>query len=747
MSFLDERAEFEGELEAHYASYPTNLSRVALKLEDLAAQHGDWSPARLKAAGYDVLVRECPIKIFCHFPFYHEIDVGKPRTDLGGCGLGAWFKNNAFGRKLTEEGKAWWKPYSESGLSAGWLVLDDNHHCGGTDTYLRHGLNGLLERVRQKRGTAATEHERDELDAMAAGLEALKFLANRFADEAARMAAVEKNKAIRVRLERMADTARRVPANPPATFYEATCAIQFMREAVQSIDTDGISILGHLDRLLDPYYRKDIEAGRITPDEAREILSFLLAFSDVRFGMRTAPGWHNGTNTTVMTGGCDSGGRVVYNDITRMILDIYRDLRLVDPKLNARISPDHPAEYAERLADLLSRGLNSVCVFNDDVIIPANVRMGKAIEDCRLYVGGGCQENVLENTEVNSRASIYLNMLAVLRMGFNPAAWKLIIERDHIPIKPFNPCATFDDFYDTFLANLKAVVEAHVARRNKSEAEGWRYNPCPMHSTLIEDCITKARDVMEGGARYNFGSVSLDGVGTLVDSLYAVRTVVYRDKQVSLADLGRIVDNNFEGEEVFRQYLLNRVPKFGQDNPDIREFAAKVFADIARVSSGMPNSRGGKYEASLFSFTTYMALGFATGATPDGRKAGEPVSQGMSPSTLSLGRTCSVGQVLDAMVPLDMTLYPVVAVLDLKMPLLGNGQRPKLIASVIRRFLASGGSVLQLNCIDADMLKDARQHPERHRDLVVRVSGYSAYFASLSDTLKDEIIARTLVTG
>ena len=532
-----------------------------------------------------------------------------------------------------------------------------------------------------------------------------------------------------------------MPAEPPATFYEALNTILFLRELVQSLDGNGISVFGHLDRTLWPYYVDDMAHGRLTQDEAKDLLGFFLAFSDTRFGMRES-GSHVGTNTTVVIGGCDADGKAVFNDVTRMIIEVYLEAGLIDPKLNARVSSRHPREYLDLLARMVARGANNLCLFNDDVIIAANTKMGKALTDCRLYVGGGCQENVLENTEVNSRATIYLNVPQVLLMGFFREQWSAFADREELAILPYTDGGSFDGLYEAFLRNLEAVANTHVRQRNRTEREGWRYNPCPLHSAAVDDCLDKRLDLMAGGARYNFGSISLTGIATTVDSLYALRQIVFEEKSVSLAELAQILLADFAGEGGLRQRLVRRVPKFGQEDDGIRAFSARVFADCARVTSGMPNSRGGRYEASLFSFRTYAHLGASTGATPDGRRAGQHLSMGMSPSQLALGARSSPGQVLSSLEPLDLTLYPVVAVLDAKLPAKPARYKPEIIVPIIQRFLDSGGSVLQLNCVDHKVLLEAREHPERHPDLVVRVSGYSACFAMLPEEIQDEIVAR-----
>ena len=742
--FQTERAAFEWELEEYYSTFPTSMEALECELHEVSARQADWLPAQRKAFGYALIAARCPVKVFRHFPFYFEIDVGKARTDLGDGGVGGWLKREPFGRQLAADAVTWWEAPQRQGLCFAWPVLDDNHHCIGNDNVLAHGLNGLIHRAEQRLCTAVTTEERAFLESVIAGCRALITIAGRFADEAERLLVSEDDPAIRARLRRLADSARRSPAEPPASFYEALNTLLFMRETTQALEGNGNSILGHFDRILWPYYQRDLAEGRLTREEAKDLLSFLLALSDTRFGIHRR-GDHVGTNTTVVIGGCDAQGEVVFNDLTRLILEIYAELRLVDPKLNARISLAHPREYFRLLAVLTAGGGNSLAIFNDDVIIPANVKMGKTPADCRLYVGGGCQENLLENTEVNSRATIYLNLAQVLLMGYFPEDYAYFTAREGITIAGYGDCATFDELYAAFLRNLRAINEAFIDQRNRTEREGWRYNPCPTHSATLSDCLDNARDMMEGGARYNFGSVALTGVGTLVDSLYAVREAVFRQGRLTPAQLKMLLAADFAGDEATRQYLARRLPKYGQEDAEIRAFSARVFADLAQVTAGKANTRGGVYEASLFSFRLFTNCGICTGATPDGRRAGEYLSPGMSPSPLGLGGECSVGQVLASLEPLDLTAYPVVAVLDLKLPSTTGGYRPEILVPVIHRFLTSGGSVLQMNCVDQATLLDAQRHPERHPDLVVRVSGYSAYFTTLAAETQEEIIQRTLV--
>lgn len=747
MCFTFERADFERELDTYYGLPPLDIDHWESGLHATSFENPEGSSYSRKILGYRFIAEHCPVRIFRHSPFYFEINTGRHRSDLGTGGLGGWLKREPFGKALSDSSVQWWKPCGEHGLSNGWPVLDDNHHTVSYEKVLRHGLRGLIAEAERELPCAGSDEERQFLQAAIAGNLSLIVIAERFAAEAERMLALETEPHICKRLQRIAATARRVPAEPAGSFYEALCVVVFTFHVLQALEGNGISVFGHIDRLLSGYYQNDIENQRITRDEARDLVSAFLAMSDTRFGMRTesVPG-HVGSNGTITLGGCDRDGAPVFNEITRLMLEVHRDLRLIDPKVNARVSAQHPPEYFELLAKSTVSGDNSLAILNDDIIIPANVKAGKVLEDARLYVGGGCQENVLENCEINSRATIYLNLLQIFLMGFFPEKWAFFLDRAAIKAVRYEHCSTFDELFTAFLDNLRAVAGAHIDERNRTEREGVQFNPCPLHSSMLDDCLAKHMDMMAGGCRYSQGSLSLTGIGTLVDSLFAVKTAVYDRRHVSLDSLRQMLETDYKNAENFRNILARKIGKFGQNDPDIKVFSGQVFAAVTQAVSGQPNTRGGCYEASLFSFRSFMGFGFKTGATPDGRRAGEPLSSGMSPSLVATGQKTSIGQILSALEPLDLTLYPVVAVLDVKLPAARGGVSPEIVVPVIRRFLASGGSVLQINCVDQEMLQAAREHPDQHPDLIVRVSGYSSVFVRLGEAIQDEIIARAMVS-
>ena len=742
MEFLQERDAFERELDEFYATYPTDISAANRHMDETSERHPEWSPYRRKAMIYQTAAEHCAVHLFRHCPFYYELEAGRGRTRWGFDGVGAWMKDTPFGARYHEDGHAWKQPWDAFVRFNGRTDTDLDHHCAGYDNVLQLGLNGLISQARARLGRATDDRQRSFLKSAIIGLCALITIANRFADRAEEMLEGENDELVRRRLERIAVAARRAPAEPPQTFFEALNTLVFIREILGSIEGVGISTFGHMDRMLGPYYDADLEAGRIDRNEAKNLLGAFLAFTDVKFESRRG---RNETSTTVFIGGCEADGTPVFNDVTCMIVELFKELGLINPKFQARISPAHPEPYFDLISDYIAAGTNVMAVYNDPIVIQANVRTGKRVEDARLYVGGGCQENILQNTEISSRATMFFSLPAVLDMGLFPERWSGFTDAEDLELIPQGGCETFDEFYQAFVDNLRTVVERLVANRNRHEANGWLYNPCPLLSSTISDCIENARDMTEGGCRYSTGSVDMAGIGTLVDSLYAMREVVFEQGAVPLRQLLGMVASDFADEEPFRQYLLNRVSKFGRDDADTRAFAARVFADVADAASGQENSRGGRYAASLFAHRSSVGLGEALGATPDGRRAGAYLSQSMGPSLEALGSSSEIGAILSSLEPLDLSSYPVVAVLDLKLPALSNQRGAAIIKPVIRRFLDSGGSVLQLNVVDTETLREAKEHPERHPDLAVRVSGFSAYFNTLTPQVQDEMIARTQV--
>ncbi|MBI2841996.1 MAG: hypothetical protein HYX78_01200 [Armatimonadetes bacterium] len=732
-------AEFFREMGQFYSAYPADVSDVEEEWRRRVRSGPGLSSFRCKALLYEVAAERCDVHLFRQSPFYYEIVTGRPRNSHGMDGLGALVLG--LHTDEIEHVRSSIDCFEQERLFSSWeQLIDWDHHSVGYDNVLACGLGGLRETASERLERSSGETEQEFLASVVTALDSLMSLSSRFADRAEEMLDTEDDPAVRARLLRIAETARRVPAEPARTFYEALSGILFMREACASLDGIGVCILGHLDRMLEPYYRSDINAGRLTEAEAKSLLQAFLAATDARFDLSTGPE----TATTVNIGGQDRSGRPVYNEVTRIICEVFLEMRLVNPKVNARICAAHPDEYYNLLARAALSGCNVLAIFNDETIIRAHAERGKAVEDCRLYVSGGCQELMLQNTEVNFRGCIYLNLLKVLELTIHPER-STEADREHFILDDTGPaCGSFEAFYESFLNNLKSVLNGVSSMGADAGSHAWRINPCPMTSATVSGCIENGRDMMQGGAKYNSSSISLNGFGTLVDSLYSIKELVYDRRAFSMDELKRILDENYRGHEGVRRRILREIPKYGQDQDDVNAFARRLAADIARLASGQDNGRGGKFEASLFSYGLFHKWGEVSPATPDGRLAGEPLSRGMGPS--GYGTINGVTAVINSACSIPMDKYPGGGVLDISLPI-GMNKRFDIAAALIRRFIEGGGSILQMNVMDNETLKKARANPLEYPWLVVRVYGFSARYVSLPADVQDEILSRTQSGG
>jgi len=740
--FSEEREAYLAEHREHYSGYPVDIAALEKELAQWVERHPDASPCAVKAKIYELAAERCPVKIFRHDPFYHELITGRKQNDWGFNGLGGWLYRRNYHeatRHLHERVGQWGR---DDVCSSN--LFDIDHHCAGYDKMLRLGLRGIMAEA-ERRLDATDDEERHFLQALIRGQRACIRIAERMGEEAARLAQREQDLRIKARLELIAHTAPRAPANPPKTFYEALAALLFYREMTTSLEGLGVSVLGHLDRLLGPYYEKDVAEGRLTYEQARDLMGRYLNYTDARWD----PGDRGETSTTVIIGGCDAQGNVVANDVTRMIVESFLELPLCNPKLNARMSDGHPDWYLDLLGELVLSGKNVLAVFNDEVLIPSGTAYGRALADARLYVAGGCQEPVLANTEFNDRAwgGVWrgnMPKLLLVTMG-GVTGVRVVAEQDRIldragvRLTPGDG-ADFEAFYAAFVRLVRAVwgdVMRHVAAGQALAAE---INPCPFFSGGIEDCIQKGEDMMAGGARYNATTVCYIGLGTLVDSLWAIRRTVYEDRRVTLAELAQQVADNFVEAEELAAYLRS-LPKFGHGDPAVDRLAQRVSRNFIQAVENLPHGRGGRAVPGYFAYGAFADCGRAAGATPDGRHAGEPYSQGTGPSRLRYPK--SPTDPIRSQAALRLERIPGCGVLDVFMPLsMTADTEPHWINWLIRGFVANHGSVLQFGVMDPKMLRDAQKHPESYPDLQVRVCGFTATFVTLDRATQDEMIGR-----
>lgn len=749
------------EMQAHYtplrydriqnhAAFQARHQAIWAAMDAFAAAHPALPAVLLKARLHAEIAERFEPVIFPHSPFFFEMGL-RPAENWGTPGdhsIGHWLldrrRSLCYDTPECRNISAWHGFDGKSHLKLWGLgVFDSDHHCLGYTTLLKEGVNGVLGRLAARRKTAANSAEAAFLEAATQSNTALLRCAARFAERAEALLARETGPAARRHLSRLAAAARRVPAEPPRTFYEGLAALLFLREATATLEAVGISVLGHLDRVLIDLYRNDVREGRLTEADAADLLARWMLPTDVKFHVEDSP-WPE-TSTCIEIGGCDAAGEPLYNELTRLVIETHHRHGFINPKLNCRYSARSPKAYLEQLGASVLAGHNNFAFINDDILIPATVRAGKTEAEARLYVNGGCQETMVEGYEHSAGAYYYFNMARVLDLCLQPpppAPADLPAGIDLSPVPELIADAPdFAAFYDRFLASLRRLAEQGAAWARIPGARWPELHPCPLLSSSLQGCIEHGKDYTAGGAKYNPAGIALVGFGTVADSLFAIRKAVFDDRWCTLAELRRRLAANWAGAEALRARFI-ALPKFGHGDAGVDALAARFAKDIAGFCRTMPNERGGRFQPSFFVYYMFVVMGAHVRATPDGRRDCEYLSQGTSPGRVRPAD--SLTDVFRSLAGIDFRDYPGNAVLDVQLPLNGGGT-PATLAAMLQTFARLGGATLQLNCVSVEQLREAQKHPERHQGLTVRISGLSARFVALTREVQDEIIARPLM--
>ncbi len=734
-SLPERRGAVEAEFDAYYRTCDQFAGPLVAMLEEMWQAHdGEGlskteSALQLKTKLIGILCDHCPVHLFRETDFFFEMDSGRPRFSWGGLysPAGTFLRGKTHAHWLTPFGEAVKPDLAEGYLHCWSNPVGFDHHCAGYDRVLTIGLSGIVAEAEAMLAQCTDSDKAAFYRAVIETNKALAKLAGRFAAEGRRLAEEclkNDDSAGAAHYTKIAEAAAWVPWNPPRTFYEGLCATMFYRECVGSVEGIGISILGHFDRSLYPLYRDDLAAGRTTKAEALRLLCDFLLYTDTRFQLHES--FHE-TSTTIELGGCDREGNVVYNELTELVLSAVYNVRSVNTKINCRLSAKHPRAYLERLAALQLSDLPTFMMKNDDVLIPARVRQGQAVEDARLYVGGGCHEIVLMGTEVCTRADTWISMP------------KLVLDAMETGIADEN----YERFYQRFLDTVHDYHKRVAETKNTYERLWSHYDPLPLYSSSLEDTLPNGRDATAGGTRYNSTALSMVGTATMIDSLYTIKKLVFEDGTLSMADFLHIIKENFTDNEVLRQQILTKIPKYGTHDATLDAFAGEVMTDVSAAASGLTNGRGGKYLPAFYPHNVFLTLGERLGATPDGRHARTPLSRGASPSEFI--ETDSPLDLVRSLEAVDFTAYADSFCAELTLPRMENtAENRKILTAITEAFLEAGGSSLQLNLLDRDMLRDAQQNPDRYRHLSVRVCGYSAVFIYLGRNIQEEVIARAI---
>jgi pyruvate-formate lyase len=446
----------------------------------------------------------------------------------------------------------------------------------------------------------------------------------------------------------------------------------------------------------------------------------------------------------INTGGLKVDETDGVNDVSYLLLEVCEEMQLIMPSVCIQISEKNPDKFLLKAVDVVSTGLGQPSMFNTDVIIKEFLRMGKSMEDALVGGPSGCvtigafgKESVILTGYMNWSKILEIT----LNNGVDPKTGKTIGLETGDP----RQFSSFDELFEAYRQQLEYFVDLKIRGNNIIERLYAEHMPSPLMSLLMDDCIQKAMDYHAGGSRYNSTYIQGVSMGTITDSLTAIKYQVFEKKRFSMDELLEGLRTNFKDNEVMRMMLLNKTPKFGNDDDYADDIAKAVFQVYFDILDGRPNTRGGEYRVNLLPTTVHIYFGEVTGATPNGRRAGEPLSDGISPSHGA--DTNGPTAVIKSVAKIDHSKTGGTLLNQKFLPeVLSTRDGRSKLASMVRAFFKLGGHHIQLNVIAKEVLQDAQLHPENYRNLIVRVAGYSDYFVNLGKDLQDEIIARTTHT-
>jgi formate C-acetyltransferase len=594
----------------------------------------------------------------------------------------------------------------------------------------------------------AHKHRLDFLEAVVLVSEGIVHLAKRYAEEAQRQAASETEPRRQAELEGIASVCLHVPGNPPRTFHEAMQMVQFVQMGLAMEVNAPAYSPGRFDQYMYPYFRKDMEDGRITQEEAQELIEclwiklseavWLHSKDDARF----FAGYNPFLNLGV--GGVTHDGSDATNELSYMCVQASMNVRLFQPSLSVRVHDDTPRDLLVKVFDLVKLGDGFPAIHNDKATIQMMLLKGVSLEDARDCAIVGCVEPNAAGKMAQWSDGGHYNFGSAVEFalfdGYHRLSGEYVGARTGDP-RDFN---SFNQFkravFDQISFFIKHLATAAVICEEAHEL----FCPMPFGSTTIEDCVKRGLDITMGGARYNAGPAFLGtGVADVSNSLAAVKKFVFDEKRVSMEDLLDALSANFEGYETLRLSLMNEAPKYGNDDNDVDQFALEVTEHSFRECQKYRSRRGCRFISALYPVASHVPHGAVVGALPYGRKMCEPLADGVSPwrGTDLHGPTAA----LKSVAKIRHANHTAGTLYNMKFnPSVVDGERgtDNLIA-LVKSFFELGGFHLQFNIISADTLRRAQEHPERYGALMVRVAGYSAYFVHLSREMQDDIIART----
>ncbi len=650
-----------------------------------------------------------------------------------------------------------WKDLYEAGVFTEFMEQRAPGHTTLGGNIYRKGMKDFKREIQEARekldflNDPEATAKNEELKAMDISCDAAVIFARRHAELAEKMAAEETNPARKEELRIIASNCRRVPEEAPRTFWEALQMYWFCHlGTITELNGWDAMSPGHLDQHMAPFYEEDLRQGILNWDAAKELLScFWIKFNNApappKVGVTAAESGTYNDFTNINLGGLKRDGSDGVSEVSYICLEVLDELRLLQPQANVQVSAITPDHFLKEACKVIRKGMGYPSVFNADMVILEQVGMGKSVEDAREGGTSGCIETGCFGKEAYLLTG-YLNVPKILELTLHNGTDPLTGKKIGIETGDPRSFASYEELYEAFRKQLAYVVDVKVGVNNYLERMYATYAPATFLSVLTEDCIQKGKDYYDGGPRYNTTYIQCCGIGTVTDSFSAMKKHVFEEKNLAMEDLLGALAVNFEGKEPLRQMLVNKTPCFGNDDDYADSIMQRIYGDLFATIDGKPNTKGTAHHINMLSTTCHVYFGKKLGATPNGRLAFLPESDGTSPShgadrqgptavVKSLGK---MDQAKSGGTLLNQRFLPSV---------LEGEEGIQKLTSLIRTYFKMGGHHVQFNVVDSATLREAQEKPQEYKNLLVRVAGYSDYFVDLDIYHQEEIIARTTQEG
>ncbi|MHA1785934.1 MAG: glycyl radical protein [Candidatus Helarchaeota archaeon] len=627
----------------------------------------------------------------------------------------------------------------------------EGHLCFGHEKVLKLGYKGIIKEAEEFQNKLNKNDP--EFMRKFNFYESIKIIyqagieySQRHSKLALEMARVEKNERRKKELELIAEITKKIPENPPETFHEAIQTIWFTQNIANIIYYRSVLALGRLDQILFPFYQKDLADNKLTRNIALELIEELNL--KLTWNCRLLQEEYSmaanalGLNTqTITIGGIDKNGKDATNELSYMFLEAQKNMKAITTDLSVRIHSKTPKEFLLNALKVF-QSTSGIAFYNDDVIIPALLKAEYSEEDAYNYVLIGCVEPTSQGNTMACTGAMFINLPGVLELVLNNGYSHCSRQIDGLQTGELEDLDSYDKFFDALKKQLSYNIKLAVRIANIWEEESLKFCLQPFISASIDGCMESGKDIHEGGAKYNFSSITAYGFATFVDSLYIIKKLIYEEKKLTLSEFVEILNSNFDGKEDFRQVLINKYPKWGNDHDEIDSFARELWDLYCSEVIKHETIRGGRFNPGAYSMGLHVLEGFLTIASADGRKAYQPISNSLSPvnQVEKNGPTA----VLKSIAKLDYSLAINGVAVNIRFhPLsLNNEEKLEKYYDLIKTYFKLGGMQVQPNVVSTKVLRDAQKHPENYPDLLVKIGGYNALFTDLGSPIQNDIINR-----